>query len=32
MGLGKTAQALVTAAAFPEHWPLLIICPPVLIR
>jgi SWI/SNF-related matrix-associated actin-dependent regulator of chromatin subfamily A-like protein 1 len=27
MGLGKTVQALAVACAYPESWPVLIVCP-----
>ncbi|ORX60334.1 P-loop containing nucleoside triphosphate hydrolase protein [Hesseltinella vesiculosa] len=31
MGLGKSIQALAIAIAYPEHWPILIICPSSLL-
>ncbi|KAA6361014.1 MAG: putative helicase carboxy-terminal domain protein, partial [Streblomastix strix] len=30
MGLGKTLQALAISCAYPEDWPLIVICPSTL--
>lgn len=31
MGVGKTIQAIAAMSAFPEDWPLLVICPKVAV-